>query len=255
MNYASGLMMGTALIQGFRQLFGGSSGFSAGGMGSGRGMGMGGMGGVSGLSDIGNIIGMSGKGRGGMRKNNGSEFKSDFNFKSMFFAAKHQMELVSSTPGRRRYRILNLTESQAEMLENALNRVEYINEVSSNHISGSLLIVYDEEKCELLNELIDAINNKVFKSQNNAPAANSTNYFPAPIEPSVGAITRSIKNTMLSFNEWVGKKSFGLLDAGSLAFILFLIRGLRKMILNQEYPNGSQMIWWAVSMLRGWRTI
>jgi len=246
-------MMGTALIQGFRQLFGGSSGFSAGGMGGGRGMGMGGMSSMSGISDFGNIIGMSGNGmRGGVKRNNGGEINSDFNFKSMFFAQKPRMELVSSTQGRRRYRILNLTESQAEMLENALNRVEYINEVKANHVSGSLLIMYDEEKSESLNELIDAINTKVFKVQTNASATNSS---PSTIEPSVGAITRSIKTTLLAFNEWVGKKSFGLLDAGSLAFILFLIRGLRKMILNQEYPNGSQMIWWAVSMLRGWRTI
>ena len=102
MNYASGLMMGTALIQGFRQLFGGGSGFSAGGMGGGRGMSM------SGMSNLGNIIGMSGNGmRGGVKRNNGGEINSDFNFKSMFFAQKPRMELVSSTQGRRRYRILS----------------------------------------------------------------------------------------------------------------------------------------------------
>ena len=255
MNYLSGLMMGTAIVQGLRQFMGGGAGLPPGGAGFGRGAGnMSSFRGLMGMDSASGINAIrSGMSKSGNKKGAG-EFNPDFNFKALLSAANPQMTLVSSTVGRRRYRILNLTENQAKMLENALSRVEYIKEVFANHISGSLLIIYDEEKHKLLNELMNAINTKIFKLQSNAPA-KIRSASPSSAEPTVGAITKSIKNTLLAFNEWVGKKSFGLLDAGSLAFILFLIRGLRKMILNQEYPNGSQMIWWAVSMLRGWRTI
>ena len=41
----------------------------------------------------------------------------------------------------------------------------------------------------------------------------------------------------------------------SLASLLFLLRGLRKMLLTGQYPSGSQMLWWAVTLMRGWRTV
>ncbi|MCI6085918.1 HMA2 domain-containing protein [Selenomonas sp.] len=60
---------------------------------------------------------------------------------------------------------------------------------------------------------------------------------------------------MRDFSAWIRTASHGWLDISSAVFLIFLLRGLRKMILMKQYPSGSQMLWWAVSLMRGWRTV
>ena len=70
-----------------------------------------------------------------------------------------------------------------------------------------------------------------------------------------GQLLNSIRNTFREFNAWVKEKTGGLLDLNMSLAIVFIIRGVRRIVLEKQYPNAWQMIWWASSILRGWRFV
>ena len=70
-----------------------------------------------------------------------------------------------------------------------------------------------------------------------------------------GQLLNSIRNSFSEFNAWVKKQTGGLLDLNMSLAIFFIIRGIRRIILEKQYPNAWQMIWWASSILRGWRFV
>ena len=70
-----------------------------------------------------------------------------------------------------------------------------------------------------------------------------------------GLLLNSLKNNFGEINAWIKKNSHGLLDLNMSLALFFIIRGIRRLILEKQYPNAWQMIWWAMSILRGWRFI
>lgn len=70
-----------------------------------------------------------------------------------------------------------------------------------------------------------------------------------------GQLLNSVRNSLKEFNAWVKKITGGLLDLNMSMAIFFIIRGIRRVILEKQYPNAWQMIWWASSILRGWRFV
>ena len=70
-----------------------------------------------------------------------------------------------------------------------------------------------------------------------------------------GQLLNSIRNSFAEFNNWVKQQTNGLLDLNMSLAIFFIIRGIRRIILEKQYPNAWQMIWWASSILRGWRFV
>ena len=70
-----------------------------------------------------------------------------------------------------------------------------------------------------------------------------------------GQLLNSIRNTLREFNAWVKSITGGLLDLNMSMAIFFIVRGIRRIILEKQYPNAWQMIWWASSILRGWRFV
>ena len=65
----------------------------------------------------------------------------------------------------------------------------------------------------------------------------------------------SVRGSMRDFSAWIQRHTGGWLDVSSAAFLLFLLRGVRKVVMTKIAPSGAQMLWWAVSLMRGWRTI
>ncbi|MBQ5501291.1 MAG: hypothetical protein IIT82_01010 [Selenomonas sp.] len=53
-------------------------------------------------------------------------------------------KLVSSLPGRRRYRVSKLSPELAKLLEEQLIKLSYVQSVQANPVSGSILLVFDE---------------------------------------------------------------------------------------------------------------
>ena len=203
MSYASGFMMGTAIVQGIGQLLGG--------MGSSKGMG--GMGLSRGMGTMGQGM-RQGKGQG-----RGFSLDSlDIPSFARPQAAKMTCNapsfvLVSSLPGRRRYRMAGMTEKQARMFEEALRKLSYIKEVTANEITAFPLAEYR-----------------------------------------IGDLTRVIHQSMKDFSLWIQRNTHGFFDASSLASVLLFAQGIRKLLLTQQFPSGAQMLWWAVSLMRGWKS-
>jgi hypothetical protein len=165
-------------------------------------------------------------------------------------------KLVSSLPGRRRYRVSKLSPELAKLLEEQLVKLSYVQSVQANPVSGSILLVFDEAYEADVEQLAQWLERKFF----GGVAGKISRGFDkmaamASSEAHAGSITRSIRNTARAFSQWIKDHTCGWFDMSSLASLLFLLRGRRKMMLTKQYPSGSQMLWWAVTLMRGWRTV
>ena len=137
-----------------------------------------------------------------------------------------------------------------------VKHLPFLKEVKANAVTGSILFTYEaaEANEEEMDKLAAALRERVFKvSLPPAPPAPPKGELPS--EAYAGAITRSLRGTMRAFSAWIKERSGGWLDISSAASLFFLVRGFWKMMANQQYPTGSQMFWWAVSLMRGWRTV
>ena len=161
-------------------------------------------------------------------------------------------KLVSSLPGRRRYRVSKLSPELAKLLEEQLIKLSYVQSVQANPVSGSILLVFDEAYEADVEQLAQWLERKFFGG---VAGKISRGFDKMAAEAHAGSITRSIRNTARAFSQWIKDHTCGWFDMSSLASLLFLLRGLRKMMLTKQYPSASQMLWWAVTLMRGWRTV
>ena len=63
----------------------------------------------------------------------------------------------------------------------------------------------------------------------------------------------ALYETLDLFNGIISKKTANVLDLRSLVSFIFIIRGMRKMIMLNQRPSGPQMLWWAAALMRGGR--
>lgn len=157
---------------------------------------------------------------------------------------------VSCLPGRRRYRA-PLTPQQAQMLECALQGFAFLQEVRVQALTGSVLFLYAPQDEEKMDQLEAVLRERIFRPT----PFDQQKGGELPLEAHAGALTRSVRGTMRDFSAWIRHHTGGWLDVSSSAFLLFLLRGIRKVVLTKQPPSGSQMLWWAVSLMRGWRTV
>ncbi len=177
--------------------------------------------------------------------------------KKMMAAAKcpavSGLQLVSALPGRRRYRAACISPELGMVLEEKLSKLAYVKSVEINAVSGSLLLTFEAKDEAQVDRLAKWLENRIFSSQ--TAKCHKRGEGSAAGEAHAGSITRSIRNTTRAFSQWIKDHTCGWFDISSLASLLFLLRGLRKMLLTGQYPSGSQMLWWAVTLMRGWRTV
>lgn len=168
-------------------------------------------------------------------------------------AAATGLQLVSNLPGRRRYRAGRISPELGKLLEEKLAKLAYVKSVQVNVISGSILLTYDLQHEAQIDQLAKWLERRLFggAKAGRREACDSA----AVSEAHAGSITRSIRNTARAFSQWIKDHTCGWFDMSSLASLLFLLRGLRKMMLTHQYPSASQMLWWAVTLMRGWRTV
>ena len=157
---------------------------------------------------------------------------------------------ASKLPGRRRYRAA-MTKELAVLLQEKLSQLDFLQRVEVSAATGSLLFVYDPADEAKMDVLADFLRDSIFKRD----WQRRLDDVAQPLETNAGALTRSVRGTVRAFSSWIRTQSHGWLDVSSAAFLIFLLRGIRKMILMKQYPSGSQMLWWAVSLMRGWRTV
>ena len=263
MSYASGLMMGTAIVRILGQLISGGASEEMGGMSRGSRGGMGGRG--KNPMDLGgfgealfNMPGMGTAGRKGMGAK-ASEAPSEMAFpgfsRSQGTVPGNGPVLVSSLPGRRRYRMAGMTGDQADMLKENLCKLHFVKTVEASTVTGSLLLLYDEKEAAALDKIMEKV---VSIFTGNAVEIQGEAAFikrAMAMESHVGLATRTVRSLMRDISRWLQAGTGGWLDASSLASLVFFFQGIKKMMLTQQFPSGSQMLWWAVSLMRGWRTL
>ena len=158
---------------------------------------------------------------------------------------------VHASAGRRRYRTPYLTEETAELLTAGIRTLSFVREIDVNADSGSILFVYhpeDEAHILVLAEELE----KIFSKGHAAPR--------------VGTLAQSIRSSVHAFSGWIQAHSGGALDLNSLAAGLFFLIGIRQLVLSnaaanapgsptRTSPSGFQMLWWGLTLMRGWRTV
>ena len=282
MSYMSGLMIGTAIVQGLGSML---SGGASAGLGSGMGRSAG-MGGLLGMAATGMASGM---GRGGMGRSSG--MSGLFNMmptgmgsgmSSMFGQGRGRgkgmaqgasgslavstptmpaFALKSAVPGRRRYYAAALqgNEELAKLLEKNLGRIAFIDSVKASSVTGSLLVCYTGDE-EAVDSLMADLGKRVFGVKSaklgfNLPQGLSALLPAAGLTQPLAELGASIRRTAGAANVWLHEKTHGWLDFPSVFALGFIVRGLRKILLYEQRPSGPQMLWWAFSILKGWKMI
>lgn len=164
--------------------------------------------------------------------------------------AEYGLVLVSSLPGRRRYRAACISRELAESLEKNLSRLDFVKSIEVNALSGSILLCFAEADALKIEGLAAWLREHIFSGSSRTPGEEGQ-----PDESHAGSITRSVRGSARAFSSWIKQSTGGMFDMSSLASLMFGLRGLRKMILTQTSPSGAQMLWWALSLMRGWRTV
>lgn len=276
MSYMSGLMIGTALIQGLgSMLSGGASAGMGGGMGMGRsagmsglfgmasGMGRGGMGRSSGMSGLFGMMptGMSSMFGQGAGRGRGMGMAQDASGSLAVSApAMPAFALKSAVPGRRRYYAAALqgNEELAKLLEKNLGRIAFVDSVKASSVTGSLLVCYTGDE-EAVDRLMADLGKRVFGAADHAgfnlPQGLSSLLPAAGFTQPLAELGASIRRTAGAANVWLREKTRGWLDFPSVFALGFIVRGLRKILLYEQRPSGPQMLWWAFSILKGWKMI
>ena len=280
MSYMSGLMIGTALIQGLgSMLSGGASAGMGGGMGMGRsagmsglfgmasGMGRGGMGRSSGMSGLFGMMptgmgsGMSSMFSQGAGRGRGKGMAQDASGSAAVSApAMPAFALKSAVPGRRRYYAAALqgNEELAKLLEKNLGRIAFVDSVKASSVTGSLLVCYTGDE-EAVDRLMADLGKRVFGAAEHAgfklPQGLSNLLPAAGFTQPLAELGASIRRTAGAANVWLHEKTHGWLDFPSVFALGFIVRGLRKILLYEQRPSGPQMLWWAFSILKGWKMI
>lgn len=247
---ATGMMMGLALGQALLQMLAGGGG-RGGMMGSPLGAGMQagaslasglfGKGGRQGQTELPSLPDLS-KAASGLP----APFRSRPQPSEPFFQ-------VSKLPGRRRYRAAFLWPEFADLLQQKLSRLPFVKECRVNAVSGSILFLYDgtEEAEAEMDKLASFLRERIFRLP--PPPEDMPGSF--HLESHAGLLTKSVRGTVRDFSRWLKLQTGGALDASSAASLLFMAKGLWKMLDTKQYPSGAQMFWWAVSLMRGWRTL
>lgn len=158
--------------------------------------------------------------------------------------------LARAIPGRRRYyaKALIGNEALAETVEKTLAKLAFVDKVKASPVTGSLLLVYhgDEQKMDTVTARLAT---RVFSVPQDADR-------PTPFEEAAGelaAIGRHLHGTFVDINRHMKMVTNGLLDMPSLLSFVFAVRGVQKILIAKQLPSGPQLLWWAFSLLRGWR--
>ena len=160
--------------------------------------------------------------------------------------------LAHAIPGRRRYyaKALEGNAELAQAVEKALAKLDFVDEVKANPVTGSLLLVYHGEEAA-----VDAVAERLASRVFGVPAQKTADAAPFQDDHSEGlaAFGQSLRATFIAINTHIKALTGGWFDLPSCLSLAFAVRGLQKILVTKQLPSGPQLIWWAFSLLRGWR--
>lgn len=156
---------------------------------------------------------------------------------------------VSAIKGRRRYRVAALVENQAlaDMLQSKIASLKAVKNVQISAVTGSILLCANDEG--ILDQLEIFLRSRVFTENEN----QQREILMMQQNSNRAAYRDALYETLDLFNGIISKKTANVLDLRSLVSFIFIIRGMRKMIMLNQRPSGPQMLWWAAALMRGGR--
>ncbi len=156
---------------------------------------------------------------------------------------------VSAVKGRRRYRAAALVGNRAlaDMLQSKIASLKAIQSVQVNAVTGSILLCSNDEG--MLDTLEIFLRGRIFTEAEN----EQREAIMMQQNSNRAAYRDALYETLDLFNGIISKKTANVLDLRSLVSFIFIIRGMRKMIMLNQRPTGPQMLWWAASLMRGGR--
>lgn len=228
MSYMSGIMMGWAIGKGLRRFASGQGGFS-----------------------LPSAMGRTAHGDRASRQLSG---RSPLDFlresavgRRLLGSAPAAFTLAHALPGRRRYYAgaLRGNEALSARLSERLLAADGIDRVEVNPRTGSVLLFYHGTEAEMDRCMEGAAD---LFAPLPAPALGS-----ARAEDGLAVLGQRLRRAVEALNARVRAATRGLLDLPSLFSVVFLLQGVQKMLLLKQLPSGPQLLWWAFSLLRGWR--
>ncbi|MGN0941036.1 MAG: HMA2 domain-containing protein [Selenomonadaceae bacterium] len=154
--------------------------------------------------------------------------------------------LASRMKGRRRYYAAALVGNGdlADLLAKKLGELKFIDEVTISTVTGSLLIMHHGSE-QMMDALADWLAEHIF-----TPSSS-----PSAVSEGLAAVGMSIRRTVSDLNTRVKKATGSIFDLSSLLAVFFIFNGVKKLLIAPSLPSGSQLMWWAFSLLRGWRLV
>lgn len=160
-------------------------------------------------------------------------------------------EVKSILQGRRRYYAASLVGNAAlaNHIVSMLESLPYIQKVEIHTTTGSLLILHTGRE-EEIDRIVAKVRELLVSLHAHGGAVEREEGVAMHPLAKMGA---SISRTMHAANGVLRRATAGWLDFRSLFSFVFIVRGIRKVIALGQRPSGPQMLWWAMSLLRGWR--
>lgn len=158
---------------------------------------------------------------------------------------------TAACPGRRRYYAASLRSNTAlaQLLAQSLYKLSGLSHIEVNPRTGSLLLLGDEKT---LNTVERVLREQVFAAKLPCEELMEELDEAEKIEERVESDFRHTAADVGSFfNRTVSQGTNNLLDMRGLLSLLFIVRGLRKILLYDQRASGPQMLWWAFNLLRG----
>ncbi|MDQ0203285.1 HMA2 domain-containing protein [Pectinatus haikarae] len=155
-----------------------------------------------------------------------------------------QVKLVHSLQERRRYSIAALKDNAglAAVLETYLIKLDYVKKVNANAITGSLIIEFSRD-AKKIDELMDYLAEHVFGVADSAKKRKN-------IE--LASLGSQIYDFFIFWDNYLKEKTANAVDLRSFTAFMFMVTGLRKLLLQKQLPAAPQLLWWSFSLLRRW---
>lgn len=159
---------------------------------------------------------------------------------------------VSVLKGRRRYRAAALVGNAelARLIEEKVSTLPDIQFIQVSAVTGSILVFAHSEgtldrlenffRFRLFPNVVEGIVSAVCDAEKQeGQKQEETTYL------------KAVHDTGAFFSSIIRKESSRFFDLRTVAALLLTLRGLRKVVFMGQRPSGPQMLWWALSLLRG----
>ena len=159
---------------------------------------------------------------------------------------------VSVLKGRRRYRAAALVGNAelARLIEEKVSTLPDVQFIQVSPVTGSILIFAHSEgtldrlenffRFRIFPNAVEGLVNAVYEAERQeSQKKDDTAYLTA------------VRDTASFFSGIIRHKSGRFFDLRTVAAMLLTLRGLRKVVFMGQRPSGPQMLWWALSLLRG----